>query len=621
MTELGTVNSRILDQAHDRIYARLPLSYESSHLPYAAYTAPVPSQVVVRLVTLKAGPASDLIRCDLEVAELQSRPFEALSYVWGDENDQHVIDCGGEPLSVRKNLFVALRNLRDPEVDRTLWIDAICINQKDLQERGRQVSLMGRIYGAARCVLVWLGEPHNDDFEAFGTIIALADLMPKREPTFFSRSRSSRVSRAEIDSYGVVNHLRFHHLLIFFSRPWFERVWVIQEVVRARRATVLCGTRHMPWDEFAKVVLSFNDALGYLMSQYHGESVDKVTALDNLPAMNSLKKYNEKMTLFSILCVASTFKSTDERDKLFALLNLGNRSSLRIQPDYTTDYFNVFKRHIVYELTERRRLDYLARPPVRRQDWPSWVPDWTEKSRSSYFYTAIDHEFRAALDSSPTLTVSDDILTIKGKVVDRIANLVAPMDRSRPRQSDDSEETIDPEEIVQWLEECMSLVPLKLGLVRDAADSALNPLLRTFACNGVHGGHQLGRLLHWPRDHTTDLRRDLEKLSDVYESINDLSNTQQSLLDPVTELASKLYPAITDRQFFQTRGRKRLGWVSKRAKKDDAVCVLYGGAVPFVLREQHNGRWRIVGECYVDGYMEGQAMEMTNLPDRFFRIC
>jgi hypothetical protein len=64
----------------------------------------------------------------------------------------------------------------------------------------------------------------------------------------------------------------------------------------------------------------------------------------------------------------------------------------------------------------------------------------------------------------------------------------------------------------------------------------------------------------------------------------------------------------------------RLGWVSRRAQQGDMVCVLYGGAVPFVLREMDDGCCRMIGECYVDGLMQGEAMQMRDVPDYTFNI-
>jgi hypothetical protein len=80
-----------------------------------------------------------------------------LSYVWGDIRDSANITFDGRTVSVTKSLETALRHLRYPDKSRTLWVDYVCINQEDIQERSQQVAKMGSIYEQATSVLIWLG--------------------------------------------------------------------------------------------------------------------------------------------------------------------------------------------------------------------------------------------------------------------------------------------------------------------------------------------------------------------------------------------------------------------------------------------------------------------------------
>src|SRR5947209_16619892 len=102
--------------------------------------------------------ASSHMKCTLRTVNLDERPqYTALSYVWGDLSDIRFIECNGSPLSITKNLDVALQHLWTRP--GSFWIDAICINQADLSERAAQVSLMGDIYANASETIIWLGEP------------------------------------------------------------------------------------------------------------------------------------------------------------------------------------------------------------------------------------------------------------------------------------------------------------------------------------------------------------------------------------------------------------------------------------------------------------------------------
>ena len=134
----------------------------------------------IRLLTLLPGPFGTAIQCELHTTNLNkdSPPrYEALSYAWGSEEDPVIIYIEKGTLPVTQNLAGALQHLRYPDRSRTLWIDAICVNQKDLSERSQQVARMADIYTLADCVVVWLG-PEADDsprilrmFEAIGSMI------------------------------------------------------------------------------------------------------------------------------------------------------------------------------------------------------------------------------------------------------------------------------------------------------------------------------------------------------------------------------------------------------------------------------------------------------------------
>jgi Heterokaryon incompatibility protein (HET) len=141
------------------------LQISQSDTPGYQYKA-LPEGEYIRLIELLAGAFTDEIRCELFVVKLsQAPPFEAISYVWGDPNDRKDITCSAQRLRITTNLFGALQRFRNQTRSRILWADAICINQGDLNERARQVRIMGNIYSQATTVLIWLGEDNDNDAE------------------------------------------------------------------------------------------------------------------------------------------------------------------------------------------------------------------------------------------------------------------------------------------------------------------------------------------------------------------------------------------------------------------------------------------------------------------------
>jgi hypothetical protein len=118
----------------------------------------------IRLLTLYAGQHEDDITCTLQTVLLCSSPiYEALSYAWGSPDLTQSITVDGKTLKVTNNLAVVLRYLRKSDEDVVLWVDAICINQKDVGERTHQVRMMGDIFRRCKSVYVWLGIPDSDN--------------------------------------------------------------------------------------------------------------------------------------------------------------------------------------------------------------------------------------------------------------------------------------------------------------------------------------------------------------------------------------------------------------------------------------------------------------------------
>jgi hypothetical protein len=128
--------------------------------------------------------------------------YEALSYIWGNPENTLPIFIDEHQFNVTENLYAALRRLRDRSIE-WIWIDAICINQQDQQERGHQVRSMAKIYGRAHRVVVWLGEAADGSDRAFEEIRA--------------RKKWSNSSGNEMIQQAV---------LALLQRPWFRRIWV-----------------------------------------------------------------------------------------------------------------------------------------------------------------------------------------------------------------------------------------------------------------------------------------------------------------------------------------------------------------------------------------------------------
>jgi hypothetical protein len=179
--------------------------------------------------------------CSLFVVSLDQAPeYEALSYTWGDPCKLSHICLDGHRVEVRRNLERALRQLRNRTSSQVLWIDAICIDQMNAEERGAQVAKMRIIYAHASKVLVWLGESSYNSDLAFSLLDDLYERLHNEASIQEILKSPERLKNLE-------------GLSMLFSREYWWRVWVIQEINFARSISVHCGAFTMDWNDMVAV--------------------------------------------------------------------------------------------------------------------------------------------------------------------------------------------------------------------------------------------------------------------------------------------------------------------------------------------------------------------------------
>ncbi|KAK5629131.1 hypothetical protein RRF57_004846 [Xylaria bambusicola] len=312
-----------------------------------------------RLVRLLKGVANDFIRCELVYTTLDENviPYEAVSYTWGSSDKPLSIFLQGQKFMVTENLWGLLKDLRKAESDRYLWIDAIAINQGDDLERGHQVQRMQAIYGGAERVLIYLGR--DSPF----TRILMESLL------LFQTSISGRYAGPDNERWGttwqiVLSKLQDKYNSVdlkgdlrkglneLLQRPWFRRVWVLQEVANARTASVFCGENSIRAPIFVMAPI----LLGLDLNS-HAAAVFEL--MPTYPGNGSRKTRDKK--LLPLLLDFRHSEASDPRDKIFALLGLCEDSGIQkyIEPDYTQTEFNVLYTTIAYfmsKTTEPARL-------------------------------------------------------------------------------------------------------------------------------------------------------------------------------------------------------------------------------------------------------------------------
>ncbi|KAL8386868.1 hypothetical protein RB595_010329 [Gaeumannomyces hyphopodioides] len=317
--------------------------------------------------------------------------YEALSYTWGPPGRNELISIApglGQPrdddkvLAVGENLAVALRHLRQPDRPRVLWIDQICINQCDYTERAEQVTRMAEIYTSAWRVVVWLGprEKHEDDAGSDAAMDALSSLGRETQMTldFWSLPTpdgegSGRPLSASTPPMEERTWVAIRRLL---ERPWFERVWIVQEIrCSNKRAILQCGTRIANWLLLYRAFSALSDfkrPIPHHISKTKIQQVMRLT-VERLDASNDV--------LSGVLGQTAGRKCFDERDKVYGLLALLSPAfrSAMSPPSYTAPVRDVFVDVTLAHVRHVRRLELLERCDLETRaaaGVPSWVPDF-----------------------------------------------------------------------------------------------------------------------------------------------------------------------------------------------------------------------------------------------------
>ncbi|EJT69137.1 hypothetical protein GGTG_13246 [Gaeumannomyces tritici R3-111a-1] len=291
-----------------------------------------------------------LITCSILDSE-KTHPYEALSYVWGSEKNRLPIHIDGVKQLVQANLHRALLHLRDCFVERILWIDAICINQKDNEEKGQQVQSMAKIYAKASRVIVWLADPpDNGDQADNGNQADSGDQALEAIRTAAEEQR--------VDSQ--LDERKQQVILSLLRRKWFQRIWVLQEVAAARHILIKHGSTEIDGYAFCSgldVLKPFDKAhpdlqalIPLIAHLIRGAVFRRRHERDDTsrPARFSLNI----RPLGELVDMYHTRKATEPLDKVYALLGMSSDAA-EIEANYKASWEDLFRKLINFSLSDQ----------------------------------------------------------------------------------------------------------------------------------------------------------------------------------------------------------------------------------------------------------------------------
>jgi len=561
----------------------------------------------IRLLDLQPGVPGVPFQGKLREVSLDNEiAYEALSYTWGSPEQSSALHCNDSTIPLTLNLQLALSRLRLVDKTRTLWIDQICINQNDMVERGQQVSLMGDIYRKSEVVIIWIGEEEEETPLATGAIRHLMRC--------FTDSDGMAMSETEVPN--VIQHVgllfvrsnSWVALRNMFERPYFRRMWIVQEAALGTRCLVYCGSHIMVWDDLAKAALCLE-----FDEEREVEAHRVVQIIRRLRGST----YTTDRRLLDLLSQTYNLQCTNPRDKVYGILGLASDIDVGdLNPDYSLTCQEVYISVTKYCIQKYQSLAVLScvRNPKTLSGLPSWVPDWNAVSKvSQCIGFRASEKYSAAGTAEPRYRFSPDglVLYTWGRSMDTVKSLGAIMLGTK--------EDYYFRDLVrqEWEALARTVSPYHTGELYPTI------LWRTLIADGQTRGRDSDKVrqnLFQASQYLTMRNRQLEdakKYPDPGDPPEEMSIVNSRQME-----FSALYDAASCGRRVAITDQKSICLVPAETQVGDHLCIFSGVQVPFVLRQEpQSERYRLVGECYVQGWMDGMLFRGSTSPIVEFVIC
>ncbi|KAN0120089.1 HET domain containing protein [Hyaloscypha variabilis] len=573
------------------------------------------------------------IRCTLETMCLYSDTgYKALSYEWGPPDvgiPPSRVFINSHEVSTTPNLRLALKHL---ESGPFYWIDALCINQSDDEERGHQVRLMTEIYRNASAVMVWLGLEQGD------SKIGMEFLDEVGKPGNYNHTWIRDVLK------NPEYNARWSGLRQIVQRSYWTRLWVIQELVVTTspyEVWLLCGSNKSRFTYLQMVIQTIAAYVNEIPTFYFkGTPNDTIFQLGELATevrdislhvkawqSKTEDRKQPKLTLLRLLNRYSQRQCSDPRDKVYALLGVSSTfPGTEFPITYAAPISEIYKNVAKYIIAGSGSLDILCwagDDHHKTTSLPSWVPDWQHYNRTSRLLYIGWHS-SGVLSGKPLYSADDETLITPSFPLGNITSMIKTGNSGFEVYLDsiDTVLKIAKEELKRWLE----FVRSNLQPFTDSNNQVLEIYMRI--CY---------RLLFYPAawPSTVDEKFPFPKFvrlcDEVFlpggESIakDDLSAESICFLADSVRKNRQLYaisltpsndPSPIDGSSGpgSLRGgsvHTRFGLCSRNARIQDVVTVVRGCKHPLVVRQVEGGRFELIGESYVYGFMNGEVLERT----------
>lgn len=573
-----------------------------------------------RLLCIQPGDPTSPLRLHLCASTLPAGvKYTAISYAWPAEMSKATVsmDCSNGRVDFLTSMHVeaVLKRLRLPNVDRYVWIDSVCINQANLQERSLQVAHMRQIYGRATSVFVWLGE-----VSAFQEVLGDPDA-PIWEVTL----------RSKFEQEG--------------DAVWWKRLWVLQETAIAARIEVGFGDHVVPWEQLMDGMksLSLRASIqlgGFLDGQPALEAstllrrtIAAAHRLQNIDKLrNDLKSSSGRFTglrLHALLQLTNDSVSTLPQDRVYALLGLRTPHELPIAADYRLSANVLFLETLLHIIDSDHLLDILVDYWPRLSDMTiSWSKDFTKSRRPRgsllhlRYAAGSQHYPRYSLWRKDEVSAADERkqtsvtawhsantraalrleLHLCGLRVDEIVRVPRVSSKSRLKHSSpllaESDRACLKRVLMMLLTESMLPDEERSSQSRDLSLTLQNFATSASECESSLNapGPECLFAAWWATVCSAEISEDLQAmLTSAAERIG-------------REQAMRVEGIVAERAFVGT-AHGLVALAPRRVNPGDLIITPFGSSTPFVLRPAGDA-YTLLGDAYVHGIMHGEMLKL-----------
>ncbi|KZM20137.1 hypothetical protein ST47_g8701 [Ascochyta rabiei] len=541
-------------------------------------------------------------------------PYESVSYTWGsDAQTMHSISMPDGELQVRDSLKTVLTRLRKKEGSVVLWIDAICIDQENPHEKTHQIRKLPQIFQRATCTLAVISteEKYHAAMETLMQIRgnAVYGYDSERWPDNLAKIPASWAGK---DMPPITEDV-WDSVVQFFKVAWFQRAWIVQEVIAAPSVKVVCGQWMVDWSD-----LFFTMEL--VDKRFRRTSKVDISAWKSFKILGEHREWEATKRRWPLLLLLETFRHTESgfmRDRFFSLLGLANDGNLaEFEPDYASPFEAIVCKFARTFIQRGFGIHLLCRAGLGPQldRFPSWVPDWTIlKSDSLSKSSERGVVYNASSYAEPKIGVvseSRNIIEVRAIQVDIITHVSGCFNRPH-----------EPARLEKYFKEIDDLIDahLRTRFSREKRDvlkwrvpvaGAEHPKIATGGDINLRDSYNaLRTVLKGLKKKTGPsaqyLREDTgERLVASSDGV-ELTRVQGRSLN----YHALVQDSIKDWKFFVTQSGT-CGIAPGLVKAGDKVHIVAGSRTPFVMRMSfpEQDLSKLIGECYVYGMMNGECV-------------